>query len=43
MTIPTKPPAKSKIRKIVTFVEETFSEMDRAVDPPPRVALPPSQ
>ncbi|MGC2767843.1 MAG: amino acid synthesis family protein [Candidatus Acidiferrum sp.] len=38
MTIPTKPPAKSKIRKIVTFVEETFSEMDRAVDPPTRRA-----
>jgi Amino acid synthesis len=29
---------KAKIRKIVTFVEETRSEMERAVDPPTRRA-----
>ena len=29
---------KAKIRKLVTFVEETRSEMDRAVDPPTRRA-----
>jgi hypothetical protein len=29
---------KAKIRKLVTFVEETQTEMDRAVDPPTRRA-----
>src|SRR3984957_217988 len=29
---------KAKIRKLVTFVEETHSEMDQAVDPPTRRA-----
>lgn len=31
-------PEKAKIRKIVTFVEETHSEMDRAISPPTRRA-----
>jgi hypothetical protein len=31
-------PMKAKIRKIVTFVEETRSEMERAIDPPTRRA-----
>jgi hypothetical protein len=30
--------ARAKIRKIVTFVEETHSEMDRAISPPTRRA-----
>ena len=29
---------KAKIRKLVTFVEETRVEMDRAVEPPTRRA-----
>jgi hypothetical protein len=36
--IPAKRPTKSKIRKIVTFVEETCTEMGRAVNPPTRRA-----
>ncbi len=29
---------KAKIRKLVTFVEETRTEMDQAIDPPTRRA-----
>ena len=32
---------KAKIRKLVTIVEETRIEMDRAVEPPTRRAAPP--
>ena len=33
-----KPATKAKIRKIAVFVEETLTEMDRAVTPPTRRA-----
>jgi hypothetical protein len=38
MTEPTAQPRKVKIRKIVTFVEETRTEMGRSVNPPTRRA-----